>query len=106
MWSWRGFRMVLDREHWMIQTGHPFDSIIIQTEMADRHRPVLGLYDRPLPRACSAHAWHLDREVVVLRRDLHLPRPQVHHRVIGPMVSELQFVGVEPHGQPKNLMPQ
>src|SRR5207249_2453820 len=106
MWSWGGFRMILNREHRMVQTSHPFNCIIVQTEMADRHRAVLGLHDRPVPRGCMAHTWHLDCEVVVLRSDLHLPRPQVHHRVIGPMVAELQFVGVEPHGQPENLMSQ
>src|SRR5512146_765510 len=48
----------------------------------------------------------LDGKVVVLRGDLDFSCPQIYHRLIGPMVTELQLVRLQSQCQPENLMPQ
>src|SRR6476469_1944665 len=43
-------------------------------------------------------------KVVILRRDFDLPRPEIHHGVIGAMMAELQLVGLQSKRESKNLM--
>src|SRR5208282_6446739 len=41
---------------------------------------------------------------MVLRRDLDAPGAQVHHRMIGAMMAEVELVSLAPQRQPDQLM--
>ena len=73
-------RVVLHGEKRRPFVPHPFARLIVQI-----HVRYLHLAPRDLSR--------IDGEPVILIGDLHLPRPQIHHGMIRPMMAELELVG-------------
>ena len=77
--------MILNGKRWMRPVPQPLDRGVIQIDV--RHLYVGG--ERP---------W-IDGEAVILRRDLHLARFQLLHRMIGAAVAEFQFERRSAHGE-------
>ena len=83
--------MILNRKDRAIQTDHAFDRPVVQAGVTQLHAAerrgddgqVLSL------RGFSAREPH--GEVMVLGRDLDFSCPQVENRMIGAMMTELQF---------------
>src|ERR1700686_57731 len=48
----------------------------------------------------------IDSKVMVVRRDLDLPRLQLLYRMIAAVVPKLQLEGLAPEGNSRQLMPQ
>src|ERR1700689_1515919 len=90
MRSRRSFRMVLHRKKRHAGSLQSLDGVVIQVQMRQ--------YRAPFERVV------VDREAVVLRRDLDAPRAQIHHRMIGAMMAEVELVGLAAERQPKQLM--
>src|SRR6476659_8571056 len=106
VWSRRGFGMILYRKHRLIHTGQALDRPVVQTNMGHGHFAVCRLNDGGTlgNRLALAGPGNLYGKVVILRRDFDLPRPEIHHGVIGAMMAELQLVGLQSKRESKNLM--
>src|SRR5690349_244024 len=99
-------RMILNRKHRLIQTGHAFNRAIIQAKMCDRHSAVAGLHHRRLVRHVAVGLGNLHRKIVVLGCNFDFSISKIDHRMIRPMVAELELVGLEPEGESQDLMSQ
>src|SRR6267143_1788562 len=97
--------VILHRKHRTIQTDQSFDRVIVQTQMCDRDLTERCVHYGRSIRNCVDRVGYLYREIVVLRRDLDLPRAEGHDRMIRPMMAELQLIGFESQRETENLMP-
>src|SRR6266404_3147162 len=82
--------VVLHRERRLPFHRKPLAGAVVQVDVRDLRLPTQRL--------------HVDREPVVLRRDLHLPRRQVLHRLIPAMVAELELVRLPPERETHDLV--
>src|SRR5262245_41991223 len=105
MGSWGRLWVILHREYRTIQTDQSFDRVIVQTHMCDCDVTECCVHHRRSIRKRVDRWGGLDREIVVLRRDLDLPRAEIHDRMVSPMMTKLQFIGVKTQRETENLMP-
>src|ERR1700723_62647 len=92
MRSRRRLRMVLHGKKWHSRSLQTLDGVVVQIEMRQYR--------------ASLQRFVVDREAVVLRRDLDPPRAEIHHRMICAMMPEIEFVGLAAERQPQQLMPE
>ena len=84
--------MILDAEHGPPLVAQPLDGLVVKVDVRDLD--VIG------------HRLRVNGEAVVLRCDLDLLGGQALHGVVATSMTELQLVGLGPHGQPQHLMPE
>src|SRR6202043_808512 len=77
--SGRRLGMILHREERDANSAQAFDGLVVQIQM----RKVNLTRER----------FRVNREAMILRRDFAPPRPQVHHRMVRPMMTEAELVG-------------
>ena len=91
-----GLGVVLDRRGLDLEQLQPLDGAVVEVDVRQRGGAEVGV---PAHRLVGVEplraARALDREAVVLRRDLDPPRPQVLDRVVGAAVAEGQLVGLQ-----------
>ena len=104
MGTGRRLGVILDRKHRTVQTDQSFDRVIVQTQMCDRDVAECRIHYGRSIRNCVDRRHDLNREIVVLRGDLNLPRAEIHDRMIRPMVAELQLIGFESQRETENLV--
>ena len=80
MRSGRSLRMVLHREKRHPGPLQSFNSVVVEI-------PMRKFSARP-------RRFVIDRETMILRGDLDLPRLQIHHRMVGPMMTEIKLVSL------------
>src|SRR3972149_5602298 len=83
-------RMVLNGENRQLAMGHPFDRPIVQVHVGHLELVREGL--------------RLDRESVILGRDVDPAGTEVLHRLVPPAVTELQLEGARPEGEGNELV--
>src|SRR5689334_5554081 len=106
MRTWCSLRVVLNGKNRMIQTGHPLNRMVVQADMCQRQFAKASLdYGRGRRHIKECYRT-LHGKIMVLRRNFDLSCPKVHDGMIGPMVTELQFIGLQAEGQTQNLMTQ
>ncbi len=77
----RRFRMILHAEQRQIPMPQTFERLVVQIDVRQ--------FDFTLRQRVR-----IDCEIMVVRRDLDLPRLQLLHRMIPAVVSELQLVSL------------
>src|SRR5512141_474254 len=97
----RGLGVILDRKHRAIDRGQSFDRMIVQTQMSYQNLTERCIDDRRSFRYRADRAVHRYSEIVVLRGDLDPSRAEVHDRMVGAMMAELQLIGAEPQRKTK-----
>src|ERR687898_1778723 len=90
--AWRCFGMILHREGGPLSVAEPLNGAVVQIQGRDVSR----FWQRV----------RVDREAVVLRRDLDAAGVEELDRVIGTAVAELQLVGAAAHREPHHLVPE
>src|SRR5471030_2597333 len=89
----RGFRMVLHAEDRMVAQPEAFERLIVEIHVRDFH-------------VARVERIRVHREAVIVRRDLHLLRYFVAHRMVGAAVAEFQLIGLAAKREPQQLVPQ
>ena len=95
--------MVLDGVRRQIETAKALDRIIVEANMGQLHAAV-GRGPRGRFRAGSGNLSSPHCKVVVLGRDLHLTSLQVKHRMVRPVVPELQLIRLQSQRESDDLM--
>src|SRR3972149_2600252 len=85
-----GFGVVLHAEGGHFEMVEAFDRVVVEAAVSDLQAAGQRIF--------------LDREAVVLRRDLDRLGVKVLHGVIGAAVAELEFERLCPAGQPEQLV--
>ena len=88
--------VVLHAERRAIEQTQTFDNIVIEAHMAHLGATVGGVE--------GAIAWGVDRETVIVSRDLYLAGAKVHDRLIDAAVAVAQLVGTKPERTTENLV--
>src|SRR5579863_3422159 len=83
-------RMILDRKYRQTPVPHSLDGAVVQIDVRN--------HDLALERG------GVDREAVVVSRDLNGLGTKVHHGLISAMMPELEFIGLTAQRQAQNLM--
>ena len=81
----RGLRVILDGKDRIFSVDHPFNGPVIEIYVADV--------------AFGLNRSRVDREVVILRRYLHVAGLDPPYRMIGPMMAERQLESLSTKGQ-------
>ena len=82
--------MILHRKDRQLAMRQAFDRVVVQIQMRD--------FGRAFERI------GVDCEAVVLRRDFHLARGEIHHRLIAAVVAELELVSFAAEREAHDLM--
>ena len=82
--------MVLHGKEGLLRMPQAFNRPVVQVEMGD-FRPLLQRID-------------IDTETMILRRNFNLPGGEVHHRLVAPMMTEFEFIGLPAKRQTQNLV--
>src|SRR6266404_5633895 len=88
----RRLGVVLHREGRPAAHDEPLAGPVVEVDVRDLRLPPQRL--------------HVHRKPVVLRRDLHLPRREVLHRLIPAVVAELELERLPPEREAHDLVPQ
>ena len=86
-----GFGMVLDAEDGVVAMAEAFERLVVQIDVRD-----VDLVE--------VERVGVDREAVIVRRDLDLLRELVAHRMVGAAMSEFQLVGFAAEGEAEQLV--
>src|SRR6476469_6289921 len=89
----RGLGMILHAEQRQIPVPHAFERVVVQINV--------GQFDFTLRQRIG-----IDSEVVVVRRNLDLPRVQLLHRMVSAVMSKLQLKSFPTESDSSELMPQ
>ena len=86
-----GFRVILHTEQRQVPVAQAFERIVVQVDVRQ--------FDFAIGQRVR-----IDGKVVVVRRDLDLPGPQLLHRMISAMMSEFQLEGFAAQRNSRQLM--
>ena len=84
--------MVLHGKERLLRMPQALYRPVVQVEMGD-FRPLLQRID-------------IDTKTMILRRNLNLPGCEVHDRLVAPVVTEFELIGLSTQGQTQNLVSQ
>src|SRR5882757_10178534 len=84
--------MVLHGKEWHPGTAQTFDGFVVEVQM------------RQFRTALQRFGFH--REPMILRSYFHPARPQIHHRMIRAMMTEIELVSFAAQRQSQQLMAQ
>src|SRR5213595_2082193 len=87
----RRLRVILHAEEWQRFVAQAFERLVVQVHVGERDFARLERI-------------RIDSETVVLRRDFHLLRFQIQHRMVPAVVAELQLVGAAAEREADDLV--
>ncbi len=93
MWPGAGFRVVLYAEQRQRAMPHPLERVVVQIDMRQIHFALLQRVG-------------IDGVVMIVRRDLHLARAGMLHRMVAAMMAEFQLVSLATQCQADELVSQ